>query len=472
MEAAPRSGIVKEVLNTPDDAHSGFTGERSALDIGRGDCRRADQKIKRERAVAAIRRPGAAPSGRSSGSSTPLSLHAADASRRSRVEFNRDIRPILSENCYACHGPDKNKRKAKLRLDDRASAVSIQAIVPGKPDESGLVERMLSDDAEQVMPPPASHKTLTPAQKDLLKRWIAQGAEYQAHWAYVPPERHPVPTVEAGVVGPQPHRRVHPQHARIQGHRTLARGRPADPDPPALARPDRPAADARGGPRVRARHRPPRLRAAGRPAPRVAPLRRADGRSLAGPGAVLRHGRLPRRPGPAHLPVPRLRDRRVQPQRALRPVHDRAARRRPASPPDHRAARGDRLQPPEHDDPRGGAQPGEYLAKYASDRVRTVSNTWLGSTMGCCECHDHKYDPFTSRDFYSLVRLLRRRQAVGRLPGLRLHPQPRAQGLEQRPSVPSRDRSGQPLPEAPTGTARGEDPSDLLARGLPVGRRC
>ena len=127
---------------------------------------------------------------------TPLSLDAADASRRSRVEFNRDIRPVLSENCYSCHGPDKNKRKAKLRLDDRASAVSTQAIVPGKPDESGLVERILSEDAEQVMPPPASHKTLTPAQKELLRQWITQGAEYQAHWAYVPPSRTAIPMVK------------------------------------------------------------------------------------------------------------------------------------------------------------------------------------------------------------------------------------------------------------------------------------
>ena len=126
----------------------------------------------------------------------PSFLVAADVPKPRRVEFNRDIRPILSENCYACHGPDKNKRKAKLRLDERASAVALQALVPGKPEESELVARVNSDDAEQVMPPPASHKTLTQTQKNLLQQWIAQGAEYQAHWAYVAPERHPIPVVK------------------------------------------------------------------------------------------------------------------------------------------------------------------------------------------------------------------------------------------------------------------------------------
>src|SRR5271157_2648872 len=125
----------------------------------------------------------------------PASIGAAEASKRARVEFNRDIRPILWENCYTCHGPDKNRRKPKLRLDERASAVGTQAIVPGKPDESELVARVFEEDAEQVMPRPATHKTLTPAQKELLKQWIAQGAEYQAHWAYVSPQRPSIPTV-------------------------------------------------------------------------------------------------------------------------------------------------------------------------------------------------------------------------------------------------------------------------------------
>ena len=116
------------------------------------------------------------------------------AGEPARIEFNRDVRPILSENCYFCHGPDKNQRKAKLRLDERESALKHGAIVPGKPDDSELVLRILSED-EDVMPPREAHKTLSEAQKQTLQDWIAQGAEYQAHWAYVAPLRRPVPDV-------------------------------------------------------------------------------------------------------------------------------------------------------------------------------------------------------------------------------------------------------------------------------------
>ena len=248
------------------------TGRRGT-DSGRGDCRRADHKFKLRANRDGSQAPRPARSWRSSGSSLLLTLQAGEAGKRARVQFNRDIRPILSENCYACHGPDKNKRKAKLRLDERASAVGLQAIVPGKADESELVARIQSDDAEQVMPPPASRKTLTPAQKDLLKQWIAQGAEYQAHWSYVPPERHPIPSVRERGVGPKSDRRVHPEHARIQGHRPIARGRSADFDTPALARPDRPSPAPE---EVRAFEQDADPRAyeqPGRSAPRVSPLR-------------------------------------------------------------------------------------------------------------------------------------------------------------------------------------------------------
>ncbi|MGL6097606.1 MAG: DUF1549 domain-containing protein, partial [Fimbriiglobus sp.] len=109
------------------------------------------------------------------------------------IEFNRDIRPLLSDNCFACHGPDQSHRKAKLRLDVRADAVEHGAIVPGKPAESSVIERVNSDDPEAVMPPPGSNKKLTAAQKELLKRWIADGAGYQGHWAYEPPAKPTLP---------------------------------------------------------------------------------------------------------------------------------------------------------------------------------------------------------------------------------------------------------------------------------------
>src|SRR5437764_2181328 len=94
-----------------------------------------------------------------------------------QIQFNRDVRAILSENCYACHGPDKNQRKAKLRLDVREVAIEREAFIPGKPGQSKLVERIFTTDTDDVMPPLKSHKQLTAAQKEVLKQWIAAGAE-------------------------------------------------------------------------------------------------------------------------------------------------------------------------------------------------------------------------------------------------------------------------------------------------------
>src|SRR5438876_5325539 len=116
-----------------------------------------------------------------------------------KISYNRDIRPVLSDNCFFCHGPDKNKRKGKLRLDAREEAIAKQAIVPGKPDHSELIKRISTAEPDDLMPPPESHKKLTAAQKDLLRRWIAEGAEYQNHWAYVPPVRPPVPAGRNGI---------------------------------------------------------------------------------------------------------------------------------------------------------------------------------------------------------------------------------------------------------------------------------
>src|SRR5437867_4453968 len=116
-----------------------------------------------------------------------------------KISYNRDIRPLLSDNCFFCHGPDKNKRKGKLRLDIREEAIAKNAIVPGKPDDSELMKRILTSNEDDLMPPPESHKTLTRAQKDLLRRWIGEGAEYQNHWAYVPPVKSPVPAGRNGI---------------------------------------------------------------------------------------------------------------------------------------------------------------------------------------------------------------------------------------------------------------------------------
>src|SRR5262245_23649853 len=117
------------------------------------------------------------------------------------LDFNRQIRPILSENCFACHGPDEKTRKANLRLDVKESAFGplrsgLHAIVPGKSAESELVARITADDANTRMPPPKSGKKLKPEQIALLKQWIDQGAPFTTHWAYLPPQRPAVPPVK------------------------------------------------------------------------------------------------------------------------------------------------------------------------------------------------------------------------------------------------------------------------------------
>ena len=120
---------------------------------------------------------------------------AVAAAETAPLEYNRDIRPILSENCFYCHGPDANKREAKLRLDIRAEALKQKAFIPGDAAGSELIKRLFSKDEDEVMPPPEAHRTVTSAQKEILKRWINAGAPYEEHWAFVAPQRSALPAV-------------------------------------------------------------------------------------------------------------------------------------------------------------------------------------------------------------------------------------------------------------------------------------
>ena len=126
----------------------------------------------------------------------------APAKDTAPVDYNRDVLPILSENCFKCHGPDSGTREAGLRLDQSNGAIAeldsgIFAIVPRDPDSSALVERIESEDESMIMPPADSGKKLTANQKETLRRWIAEGANYAPHWAFVPPVRPAVPTLES-----------------------------------------------------------------------------------------------------------------------------------------------------------------------------------------------------------------------------------------------------------------------------------
>jgi hypothetical protein len=318
------------------------------------------------------------------------------------IQFNRDIRPILSENCFVCHGHDKNNRKAKLRLDDRDVAIEREAIVPGKPEQSKLVEHIFSADPDEIMPPPKTHKTLTEAQKELLKNWIVAGAQYEPHWAYVPPKRFPVPQtkhpewvrnpIDAFVLHILETKNIQP--SKEADKRTLLR---------------RLSLDLIGLPPM-----PEEVNAFLADSSPDAYERQVD--------RLLNSPHFGEKMAVPWLDLARFADtvgyhgdqnQNVFPYRDY--VIDSFNKNKPFDQFTIEQLAGDLLPKPSVEarvatcfnrlnmmTREGGAQPKEYMAKYAADRVRTVSMAWLGSTMGCCECHDHKYDPFTTKDFYQM----------------------------------------------------------------------
>jgi hypothetical protein len=319
------------------------------------------------------------------------------------VDFNRDIRPILSENCYHCHGPDKSTRKAKMRLDVREAALDKEAFVPGNPAESELLTRVRSTDPEEQMPPPDSHKKLTASQKDLLERWIAEGAEYQPHWAYIVPQRPAVPSGDSQA-GP-----AHPVDAFIQQPLRVKGVNPSpEADPRTLLR--RLTLDLIGLPPT------PAEVAAFLADSAPGAYERAVDRLLASPHYgermavpwldVVRYADTVGYHGDQNANVFPYRDYVIAAFNQNKPfdqftVEQIAGDLLPNATDEQRVATCfNRLNMMTRE---GGAQPKEYLTKYAADRVRTVSGAWLGSTMGCAECHDHKFDPFSAKDFYAMA---------------------------------------------------------------------
>jgi len=319
---------------------------------------------------------------------------AADAVEK--VRFNRDIRQLLSDNCFACHGPDANARKGDLRLDLRDAAVESKAIVPGQTAESRLVERIFSTDPDTVMPPPESSKSLTPAQKELLKRWVAEGAEYEGHWAYLPPAKPPVPA------GAKAIDHLLKEHLARLGltlspaadRRTLARRLSFDllGLPPTPEEVDAFVADA--SPEAYEKF-VDRLMAAPHYGERMAipwldVVRFADTAGY--------HSDNPRNIYP-------YRDWVIRAFNENKPfdqftVEQLAGDLLPGGTLDQKVASGfNRLLLTTEE---GGAQSKDYEARMLGDRVRAVGTVWLGQTLGCCQCHDHKFDPALARDFYSM----------------------------------------------------------------------
>lgn len=321
------------------------------------------------------------------------------------VRFNRDIRPIMSDTCFHCHGFDAKARKAKLRLDIREEALKAGksgelAIVPGKPEESEIIKRIFSTDAEEVMPEKEAHKTLTPAQKELFRRWVAEGAVYEAHWAYQPLAAPVIPNLSGDSKNPID---------AFVGAKLAAKGiKPsAEATKERLLR--RVSLDLTGLP----------------PTPEDISAFLADSSAQAYEKQVdrlLASRHYGERLAVWWLDVARFADtvgyhgdqnQRIFPYRDY--VINAFNTNKPFDIFTREQLAGDLLPNPTNEQlvasgynrlnmmtREGGAQAKEYLSKYGAERVRSVSNAWLGSTFGCAECHDHKFDPIKAADFYSL----------------------------------------------------------------------
>ena len=321
-----------------------------------------------------------------------------------RVSFNRDIRPIMSDTCFRCHGPDKSTRMAGLRLDIRDEALKKTAsgvipIVPGEPEESAIIARVFSPSAAKVMPPKYAHKDLSDEQKEIIKRWVAEGAEYEGHWSYMPisrplppPVRGAATAIDAFIIAGLNDAGLKPSPEADR--RTLLRRVTLDLTglPPSLEELSAFLADKSPNAYEKVVDR---LLASTRYAEKQAmhwldAVRYAD--------TVGFHGDNPYPTWPyrdwvltaldANMPFDQFT--REQIAGDLLPGATRAQRV---------AAAYNRMNRVSSE---GGLQPKEYLAKYGADRVRTTSAVWLGMTTGCAECHDHKFDPILAKDFYSM----------------------------------------------------------------------
>ncbi|UUO06366.1 PSD1 and planctomycete cytochrome C domain-containing protein [Blastopirellula sp. J2-11] len=328
-------------------------------------------------------------------------LVASPALAQKKLDYNRDVRPILSENCFFCHGPDGEHRQADLRLDVEEAAKDY-AIVPGDLDGSDVFQRIISTDADLQMPPHESGKKLKPEEIAVLKRWIEEGAEYDPYWAYVKPEHHAAPQVdnqawsqtdidrfllekmEAAELSPSPAADKVTLIRRVTFDLTGLPPTPeevaefvADDSPQALEKVvDRLLASKQFGERMAIYW--------------LDLVRYAD--------TVGYHGDQDHNISPYRDYVLDAFNNNLPFDQFTR--EQLAGDLLPDSTIDQKIATGyNRLLQTTHE---GGLQQKEYLAIYAADRVRNVSLVWMGATVGCAQCHDHKYDPYTIKDFYSL----------------------------------------------------------------------
>ena len=337
-------------------------------------------------------------------------LTSPSSSAQDKIKFSRDVLPILSDQCFACHGPDANKRQGGLRLDEATSALKAGesgkvAIVPKEPQSSELIKRILSTDVEVVMPPPSSRKQLTAAQKEVLQRWIEQGANYEKHWSLVAPKNPEVPSPKKDSKNSTWARSAIDRFILAKLEQEGLTPRP-EANKATLIR--RVAFSLTGLP----------------PTPQEVALFEADKTSDAYEKMVDRYLDSPRfgeEMARHWLDVARYADTHglhLDNEREMWAYRDWVVRAFNRNLPFDQFTieqlAGDLLPNPTTEQliatgfnrcnvttSEGGSIEAEFLYRYAVDRASTTIGTWMGLTGGCAVCHDHKYDPLTTKDFYS-----------------------------------------------------------------------
>ncbi len=320
-------------------------------------------------------------------------------------DFNRDIRPILASHCFACHGPDASHRESDLRFDLRESPIESSAIIPGDPEASEMITRVTSDDPQHVMPPPEVGQQLSQTQIAILKKWIAAGAKYDQHWAFVPPSPPPVPEIKSNLIA-----------NKIDAF-VLDKLRESNLQPNPVAE-------------------------------RYALVRRVYLDLIGLPPTIEQAEQFVDSKDPQAyqklveelLESPRFGEKWAQPwldlarysdtngyekdrPRSIWPYRDWVIRAFNDDMPFDKFTvdqiAGDMLSNPETDqiiatgfhrntmlNEEGGIDPLEFRYLAMVDRVATTGTVWLGLTVGCAQCHTHKYDPITHTDYYRFFALM------------------------------------------------------------------
>ncbi len=317
-----------------------------------------------------------------------------------KISYAREILPILSDKCFYCHGPDKEHQEADLRLDVRAAAIEAYAIDPEQPANSEVLIRIFSDDKDEIMPPPDSHRVLTTAQKNLIKTWIEQGAEYETHWAFVtPPEEIPLPEtqnitwlrnpIDSFVLSRLEKEKLNPS-PEAPPERWLRR---VTFDLTGLP-PTQPEIDEflTNGSKEKVVNR---LLASPRFGERMATpwLDLARYADSFGYQADIQTNAWPYRDWVIHafnenLPFDQFITEQLAGDLLENPTRDQRL-----------ATAFNRIHRKTNE---GGSVPEEFRQDGISDRIHTVGTAFMALTFECSRCHDHKYDPITAKDYYSV----------------------------------------------------------------------